>query len=429
MFKSQIISRSRAFTLALVFASLSQAQVPVANYSDSLTWQVRLSILEARIETLSFSIQNAVPKSSVDDLESEIDRLKQELKSLQAFSLTSAEDTENYVIHSDQLAARGGALFVPPVGNTPDNGELFASMPAPLEESGLEISGFMDAVFQYDKNLESENDFYLNQVEVDLSKRISNRAGATLGIVYGDAFEIGVAQIDYLIKPESEESASLLKSWNVAAGQFDAPFGEDVSSYASNTRKSVSVPEVVHDTHCLWNDVGVQSSLNFDPAVFDMWLVRGFPLISHSDSEEPVYHSNLAWGSRLNVSLNRALRLGGSSAFGWMPDGTPAMQIYGVHAFHTQGSWSTTAEAIALYEETPALTVDRRGAYLQTVRELGHFFALCRGDYMEGSDFELHRSLSLGGGTYLGSGLECRAEYKMNQISGNQVFCQMVATF
>ncbi len=125
------------------------------------------------------------------------------------------------------------------------------------EESGLEISGFMDAVYETNSIPEHGNSAYLNQVEVDLAKDINDRAAASLGIIYAEGFQIGVAQISYQIKPESESSDSPLKSWTAFAGQFDAPFGEDVG------KLSVQCAQDCFDTrnpslttHECWNDVG-----------------------------------------------------------------------------------------------------------------------------------------------------------------------------
>jgi hypothetical protein len=339
--------------------------------------------------------------------------------SASADSLTTAELIEKV----NDLQAEMNKLAARVAAPAPEHSNSLQSA------AGLEISGFMDAVYRHDESREFGDNFYLNQVEIDLTRELNHRARATLGIIYSEGFEIGVAEIGYALKTDTEAPNSAFKNVNIAAGQFDAPFGEDVSCYASNTRKSVTVPDIVDNTHCLWNDVGVRSEFTFERSSVDMWLVRGFSLNSDFDIDDHDHVLNAAAGTRLNHTFGSVLRLGGSSAFGWLPNGTSAMQIYGVHTVLTSGKWTSTLEGILLQEQYSSYTSDRRGFYLQTIRELRQFFALARADYTELEYSDLSRSLSLGGGARLGSGLECRCEFKSTQKKRSQAFIQLVASF
>lgn len=333
-------------------------------------------------------------------------------------------------ISDDVLASRSGPAYLPKKEDTPEQASLLSLSNSVSDDAGLEISGFMDAVYETNSTPEHGNTAYLNQVEVDFAKNINDRAAASLGIIYAEGFQIGVAQISYQIKPEREEAASALKSWTAFAGQFDAPFGEDVANYPSNVRKTISTPEIVSTTHECWNDVGLASNWSFKAAILDAWAVRGFSLKSYADIEEPSEVLNVSGGTRLNLNVTNFLRCGGSCAAGWLTDGSPAMQMYGAHAVVTQGTWSFTAEGIVLQENVAQVSLDRRGYYVQGVKELGHFFALTRADHVEGNDYDSHNHLSLGGGAYLGSGLELRSEYRLDSNSdNNQGLLQVVATF
>ena len=391
----------------------------------------QIEILQTQIDELKIQAdeQQAVGRFSSDgDREELLQKLLDLQSELSVLSSQLGSTQPGYVVSVDGIASRGGQLYIPPAGPSFENGSLMQLQQDLSSNSSLEITGFMDAVYENDASLENGNDVYLNQVEVDLAKELNSRARASLGIIYADGFDIGTAVMEYTVLPESE-SSKFLRRWSMAAGRFDTPFGEDVASYASNSRKSVTVPAIVENSHNLWNDVGIATNFDLSPTNVDMWIVRGFPLQSNQDIDEPNDELNVSSGARLNFDLNSNLRLGGSSALGWLPDGSPAMQMFGVHLVHTLAAWTTTAEAITLHEDIPNVKTNRRGAYLQTVRELGHFFALGRVDYVEGSDFDLYRTLSFGAGAYLGSGLEFRTEFRSVQHGANQVFLQMVASF
>lgn len=86
-------------------------------------------------------------------------------------------------------------------------------------------------------------------------------------------------------------------------------------------------------------------------------------------------------------------------------------------------------EGILLLEQYSDFATDRRGFYLQSIRELGQFFTLARADYVDLENHDLKRAFSLGGGARLGSGLECRCEFELTLIKRNQAFIQIVASF
>ncbi len=402
------------------------AEPPLQEAIASSELQTRVELLSNRIAALEGIISNpALSEESRASFNQALDKLKSDLNSIR-----EQLDYSDPRISEDVLASRNGPGYISPPTQDSSQTKLFSLSNDLSSQSGLEISGFMDAVYETNSVPEHGNSAYLNQVEIDFAKQINDRAAASLGVIYSDGFQVGVAQISYSIKPESEFSDSPLQSWTAFAGQFDAPFGEDVNSYASNSRKSISTPEIVLATHGGWNDVGVASNWTFSKASLDAWAVRGYSLQLNSEIDEPIDVLNVTGGTRLNLHLSDYLRCGGSCAFGWLSNGPPASAMFGAHAVVTQGLWSFIAEGIILQESIAENSLDHRGYYLQGIREIGHFFALARVDHLEMDQVAPHNHLSLGGGVNLGSGLEFRSEFRLDSESNNhQGLAQIVATF
>jgi hypothetical protein len=413
-------------TASSPISCLASAAQTEASPVDSLL--ARISTAEIEIANLKSEISDLNPSApgqlDQQDLQQKIVELHSELSAL------SAQLRDGNIPHApyDALGSRNSQSSV--ATGAHDNAGLL-SLPDHLgDSSGLEISGFMDAVYELNAVSNEPNKAYLNQVEIDFVRTLNSRAEASLGVVYSEGFQIGAAVISFQIKPESESSTSVMQSWSASAGQFDAPFGEDVGFYPSNQRKSISVPDVVTNTHNGWNHVGASTTFAFPSTSVDFWTVQGFDLQTNLDLEEPIAELNFSSGSRVNFDLVPGLRFGGSAASGWLPDGAPAMQLYGAHAVFEHNDWSLIAEGIQLEEQVSEQSLLRRGYYVQTVRQLNQFFALARADYIEGSDIDSHRHYSLGGGLNLGSGLELRSEYQFNhKANGNQGLLQIVATF
>ena len=325
----------------------------------------------------------------------------------------------------DALADRNGAIFATH-RESPD--PIAAGM---LDNPGdVNISGFMDAVYQSSAPADNGSNTYLNQVEVDFAKQLNNRADATLGVIYDEGFQVGVAQINYAAKTDDPANPELLKTWTLSAGQFDAPFGEDVAYYPSNVRQSVSIPAVVAYTHNQWNDLGIASQWQTAALGADLWLLRGFALQSHSAIEEPTDDLHVSAGTRLNYQLAQPIRIGVSGAAGWLSDESPAMQIAGAHAVLTAGSWTLLSEALILHEDVHGTHLDVRGGYAQLVQTFGAAFGLARADYVQYGSEDPLRGLSAGLGLRAVEGIELRSEYRVtNELPSGELLLQVVATF
>lgn len=293
----------------------------------------------------------------------------------------------------------------------------------------LKISGFMDAIYEAHSDRSTQNDAHINQVEVDLSHDINPKANAFLGIWYADGFQIGYALMTYKPYVASNESATF-KSWTVGGGQFDAPFGEDVSNYSSNIRKTVTAPDIVKLTHGMWNNIGAQSNLKLSILSFDVYTMRGFGLQASPAGSQIEYTANVTAGTRLNCHCSSSLKIGSSYAHGWMTNGQAAMTMYGAHATFSPASWSFIAEALALNEDESGLPYTTQGLYLQAAKQVGRFFGVTRADYSDVDSHNPVRHLSCGAGVNLGSGLEARTEYQIDGAhDDHQAFAQLVATF
>ncbi|MBL0062966.1 MAG: hypothetical protein IPP40_16140 [bacterium] len=214
-----------AFICALGVLTARASEPSNVESSTMLDLHARIDLLTSKITLLQQVIDNSEASASqrqefthlLDSLQARVLFLNDQLNSSVAY------------ISDDVLASRSGPAYIPRAGQDTAQTSLFSLSNDLSDDAGLEISGFMDAVYETNSTSELGNNAHLNQVEVDLAKDINDRAAASLGIIYDETFQVGVAQISYQIKPEAETSDSRLKSWTAFAGQFDAPFGEDVS--------------------------------------------------------------------------------------------------------------------------------------------------------------------------------------------------------
>ena len=245
IFMNHVFNFICACIFALGVLTAKASEPPNVESNTMLDLQARIDVLASKIMLLQQAIDNSEASASQRQ---EFTRL---LDSLQARVLFLNDELNSNVayVSDDVLASRSGPAYISVKESDPNQESLLSLSNSMSEESGLEISGFMDAVYETNSIPVHGNSAYLNQVEVDLAKDINDRAAASLGLIYSEGFQIGVAQISYQIKQESESSDSPLRSWTAFAGQFDAPFGEDVANYPSNVRKTVSTPEIVSTTH------------------------------------------------------------------------------------------------------------------------------------------------------------------------------------
>lgn len=419
---------------ACVLCSLSaQADEPV--FQEALSpesLRARVEYLDAEIREISKILaESRLPDHEPLTTESRIELVNRLSPLNEEVDRLQAELGYGTVVSvSDPAVAARGALFAAPPQVVNAEPELPAARNEWSEQTGIELSGFMDAVYQSNVSDDLPNRAYLNQVEVDFARSLSPRARASLGVVYADGFRIGSAVIAFDLIAESEENVSLVRTWSVGAGQFDAPFGEDVNSYPSNVRKSVSVPLAVAGTHAQWNDVGAYSTLSLGTCVVDGWAVQCYQLQTNAALEEPVANVTLTSGSRANLELIKGLRVGASGAGGWFSGGGLAFELYGAHAVANYKTWSLTGEVISSHERVPLLPLTRQGSYLQLLREFAPGYVFARSDHLEGSDIDLHRGLSVGGGLSLAQGLELRAEFQASSHAPDErSYMQLVATF
>jgi len=397
--------------------------------ADSLNMQdihAKLDVLEAEAAIIESQVDALKQDSSLNalymraELDMHLATLQARLNELNRRLNGSSETAE------EVLVSRGNVSMLPASQVEP----LTLATPIQLEEeSGIEISGFMDAIYEATGSENQDQPAYLNQVEVDLAKPLGNRAEAVLGIIYAESFQVGTALISYDLVPQ-RESARLLYGATVAAGQFDAPFGEDVNAYPSNLRSTVSIPEINAATLNLWNDVGVSSSWGFPSTTVDIWAMRGFALQSNPENEEPLAEVHVAGGVRLNHEVTDALRVGGSVANGWLPDGSSAMNLTGAHLVYSRWQWSITTEYMHLNEDLAGLSLNREGYYAQAVRQLGRFYAFGRIDRVNLGDGDFTKLGSLGAGAELTQGLSLRLEQQATwKLKEPKLFVQIVASF
>lgn len=412
---------------------------PAINASQNSSYpelQQRLSALTSEFYALekavaTYGSQHAASTQGTE-LQKQLNALYFELAAVQ----DQMSEQDGNVINETQVAGRGESVYLPDSPPPPAlNGE--SSQPGSsmnlqssiAETGGLKISGFMDAVYEANAST-ANNDAHLNQVEIDFTRDFSSRASAFLGIWYASGFQVGYANMTYKLLTANEGSTSAFKSWSVQGGQFDPPFGEDVASYSSNIRKTISIPEIVKNTHGMWNDIGVQTNVSLSIVSADLYTVRGLKLQSYSSGEESEYSPDFSAGCRLNCKPMSSVKLGSSFAHGWLPSGQAAMNMYGAHATFTPQNWSFIVEGLALQEDVTGDSYTTKGYYLQAQRQLGRAFVVSRADYSDIDGYNPTRFYSAGAGVNLGSGLEARSEYKFDgNGDDHQGLLQIVATF
>ncbi|MBU0509414.1 hypothetical protein KKH27_11350 [bacterium] len=309
----------------------------------------------------------------------------------------------------------------------------------------MEISGFLDGIYAIHPDNGRASNAYLNQVEIDLQRRLGDRAEVCVAVAYDESFGIGAATMSYAfrsVEVEDGEPSPLISNWTASVGQFDVPFGLDYGRYASVDRPSVSEPEVCGATHGNWNDVGLLTTVMTRFGSLDAWTVKGMDSRMWNSTEEIpedvaddderwlTVESRASGGARLDVTLIPGLGWGATAARGWAVAGEPAFTLVGLHA---QGKWKSfrlQTEAIRAVKAEHVTPTVVRGCYVEAKQTFDPVFAVGRWDYVEEGEVNPLRYYNMGGGVTVTDGLECRTEYRIQSPSHTgQVLFQVVARF
>jgi hypothetical protein len=387
--------------------------------------------LPARADSLQWAIH---------DLEARVDALQSRLE-----ALNPPISGQNLADDPTLLAGRNGAVYVLPHAAPPP--EVPQSAPeekSVLEQSKVEISGYLDGVYSVDLRDGAANRAALHQVDIDLARELNDRASVGLSVYYEESLYIAAATIAYSpYKAEVAEGAKgpFVTDWTATAGQFDIPFGLDYQVYTSIARETITMPAVVAGSHGGWNDAGLMNTITTGIGTLNLIAVKGFesrvwngsfplpPAVSPDNENWAVCSPSVSGAARLNFTFVPGLQYGGSFVRGWS-NGQRAMTMSGVH---TQASWkalSLKAEGIYLRKGESICPELVRGSYLETMQTLGKFYLVQRYDYLDPDIAPLERYISAGAGIHIGENLICRGEYRVRtDTSTPQLFFQVAAGF
>ena len=377
-------------------------------------------------------------KAALLRLEARLHHLESELyRQSGSSSVLDADNADNMV------AGRGGWTYLPPR----EERKLPAEIPAvtPIAAAAdLEVSGFMDGVYDASLDRQNESNAALNQVELDVVREMGSRAQISLSLCYDEAIVVGAATIafaPYVRESAEGEPAPAISNWTFTAGQFDIPFGLDYVYYCSPDRSSITQPDACAATHDSWNDVGLMSSFGTRWGSLDVYAVKGFETrvwnsdednSAAADDDERWYYSQpqVSGGTRLNLTPIPDVECGVSWARGWLTNRTAESTLSGAHAQAGYKNFLVKAEGIRLLKAESVKPTTVEGWYVEGLQSMGRFFALGRYDYVNDEESGVARYYSVGGGVKLIENLECRMEYRADEHSADRhLQTQVVAKF
>ena len=194
-------------------------------------------------------------------------------------------------------ASTKGIENIQPESTAPEKG---------FEIEGIALSGLFDVVHRLPQDRQAENrGFALGQLELDVESALSPYLSIAGALAYdGEAIGVGAAYVDLHWMDEwvsHPVHAQAIDHSGVLIGQFDVPFGADYKRVASPDRELVTPPLAVQSTVDGWNDLGVVFYGGSSAWEGHVYFVNG-------------NRENLAYGTRLTISLPGFVELGGSYA-------------------------------------------------------------------------------------------------------------------
>lgn len=381
-------------------------------------------------------------KAAMLQLELRVRQLESELMRL-SDATAQTGNTESVLDADNMIAGRSSWTYLPPRAERP----LASESPAPEQSltAELEVSGFMDGVYDAALDRQSESNAALNQVEIDIARDIGSQAEVGLSLCYDETIVVGAATIafaPYLRESDEGQSAPSVSKWTLTAGQFSVPFGLDYVYYCSPDRPTITQPDVYAATHESWNEVGLTSSLGTRWGSLDVYAVKGFETRvwnsedeinndATDDDERWLYSQpQVSCGARLNLTLIPGVECGASFARGWQTNRTVEHTISGAHVQAGYRNFLLKAEGIRLLKAESVKPTMVEGWYLEGMQGFGRFFALARQDYVNDEESGIARHYSVGGGVRIDENLECRAEYRTDENGADRhLLTQVVAKF
>lgn len=293
-----------------------------------------------------------------------------------------------------------------------------------IQDTPLEITGFLDVLYTTDDQVAGEPDFRFGQVEIDLSACLSPNTCACVALARDDgtgAFTVGAATLEYLIAGNGSDCRHHYEKWEragITVGRFDVPFGLDWRVYPSVDRRTVSAPDIVGATHDGWNEVGVCAFIEAPRYTVRAWATNGLNAeLGDGDAEPVLLATESAAGARASVTPAAGLEAGLSAAtFTAVADGQ-SMALWGADLAGASGRWALCAEYIRHdldFGSGPVGDVTNQGWYAQGTRELDGWYLFARYDAVDaGQPGTADRRTVTGGlGLAVAAPAELRLEYR-----------------
>ncbi|MEA3297324.1 MAG: hypothetical protein U9R56_05620 [candidate division Zixibacteria bacterium] len=308
--------------------------------------------------------------------------------------------------------------------------------------SDLDISGFFDVTSTNQNSQDDKNEFGLGQAELDIESELSPKANVAVAITYNDAegaFELRAAELGFNLYSSENSSVTSL---DIAAGQFDVPFGIDYNWYPSIERKLVTSPMVVDMTHGGWNDFGAKLNVTSNAANLVVFAVNGFESsFEVSDAAQglalglnvgdqvnttPAH----AFGGRLGLTPVSDLEIGGSVAMGINQSSKDEMVLvggdiqYSINQVDFKGEYITHSLNRSIEQE------DNTGYYFQSTYNIDPVFLIGRYGAFEPDGQDWVKRYTFGAGYIIAENIQVRFESTINDNSDNNTnILQLAAGF
>ncbi|MEE9553963.1 MAG: hypothetical protein V3W18_06655 [candidate division Zixibacteria bacterium] len=457
-----------AITMTLLMCLFLPATAAAQGFSAVLDkldlLENRLDKLESdqkeKIDKLQYKLSNLGTDADYSELNNAVESLSSEVELLRSESSGQGEELSAYNDISGDLRGLVGLLR-----ETITSSAVAANDPGAefTQESfddsiPLEITGFGDLFTAFYKGDETNNDFEIGQVEVDLETNIDEKIIIGAAIAYdaeSETFGLGAFTVDiHLFDIDAGHFRPIngIDHSGVIIGQFDIPIGIDWYVYPSIDRKLVSAPLAATMTHDGWNDYGIQGYVDtryFNAVVYG---VNGFGYQTAYDSigtflgynewgydpEDPTLdiqdsEMKFSFGGRIGVKPHELVEIGGSYGGFANQEDKLDMALTGFDIqFHYENfalKGEYISHKIGIADDNEQIN---SGYYGQGTYDFSNYFVVARygefDPYLEGVD-NLTR-FSAGIGWRLLEGCETRLEYQKNSEENTDVtYLQLVVGF
>ena len=424
----------------------------------------RLDKLESdqkqKIDKLQNKLANLGTDANYSDLNNTVESLSSEVKLLRSKSSGQDDELLAYKDVSGDLRGMVSLLRETITGSAAavENPDLEFTKESFDDPIPLEITGFGDIITAFHSGEETNSDFEMGQVEVDLETNIDEKIIIGAAIAYdpeSETFGLGAFTVDihlFDIDAGHFRPVNGIDHSGVIIGQFDVPIGIDWNVYPSIDRKLVSAPMAAVMTHDGWNDYGIQGYVDtryFNAAIYGVngfgyqtaydstgtWLGFNEWGYDPEDATLDIQDSEMkfSFGGRIGVKPHELVEIGGSYGGFANQKNKLDMALTGFDIqlhyenFSFKGEYISHKIGIAGDNEQTNSSYYGQGSY-----DFSNYFVVARygvfNPYLE--DVEDLTRFSAGLGWRILAGCETRLEYQKNSVENTDAtYLQLVVGF